>query len=351
MSWPWRRASARSAQIEPQSSTAERSAMIVSRDNPLTLGGSLSHGQSAAAAFNADFARVPLWKRILDISCVLIAIPSLLASVLLIAIAIKVSSKGPVLFKQERVGFLGKRFVLFKFRTMIAGADASVHEAYVASLMKNNAPMTKLDARGDARLIPFGRLLRAAGLDELPQVINVLRGEMSFVGPRPGLPSEYNAGLPWQRERLRTPPGLTGLGQVSGKNRTTFSEMIDFDIQYIRKQSLWLDLKIMLKTIPAVIGEVRDIWRPAAPALPSDSTNQTLQTEARTTTVSGGAHRSAEHGMVVAHALSSLCVAQDKEEVDIMPATTSLRREVVFLQSAPSASSGKPTRSDGGLSR
>lgn len=307
--------------------------------------------QSAAAAFNADFARVPLWKRILDISCVLIAIPSLLPTMLLIAIAIKVSSKGPVLFKQERVGFLGKRFVLFKFRTMIAGADASVHEAYVASLMKNNAPMTKLDARGDARLIPFGRLLRAAGLDELPQVINVLRGEMSFVGPRPGLPSEYNAGLPWQRERLRTPPGLTGLWQVSGKNRTTFSEMIDFDIQYIRKQSLWLDLKIMLKTIPAVIGEVRDIWRPAAPALPSDSTNQTLQTEARTTTVSGGAHRSAEHGMVVAHALSSLCVAQDKEEVDIMPATTSLRREVVFLQSAPSASSGKPTRSDGALSR
>src|SRR5262249_30270381 len=160
-----------------------------------------------------------------------------------IAIAIKAGSKGPVLFKQERVGFLGKRFVLFKFRTMMVDADASVHQAYVANLMKSNAPMTKLDARGDPRLVPFGRVLRASGLDELPQLINVLRGEMSFVGPRPGLPSEYNnAYLPRQRERLRTPPGLTGLWQVSGKNRTTFTEMIELDIQYIRKQSLWLDL-------------------------------------------------------------------------------------------------------------
>src|SRR5260370_41820584 len=106
MCWPWRRPSAIAARIEPQSSTAERSAMIVSRDNPLTLGGSLSHGQSAAAAFNADFARVPLWKRILDISCVLIAIPSLLPTLLLIAIAITVSSKGPVLFNHARVDVL-----------------------------------------------------------------------------------------------------------------------------------------------------------------------------------------------------------------------------------------------------
>ena len=108
-------------------------------------------------------------------------------------------------------------------------------------------------------LIPFGRLLRAAGLDELPQLINVLRGEMSLVGPRPCLPGEYDRYLPWQRERFRTLPGLTGLWQVSGKNRTTFNEMIDFDIQYVRMQSAWLDLKIMLKTIPVVMDEVKNI--------------------------------------------------------------------------------------------
>ena len=115
----------------------------------------------------------------------------------------------------------------------------------------------------------FGRLLRAAGLDELPQLINVLRGEMSFVGPRPCLPGEYNKYLPWQRERFLTRPGLTGLWQVSGKNRTTFNEMIDLDIQYVRERSLWLDLKIILKTIPAVMAEVRDMQSPRRqPRLP-----------------------------------------------------------------------------------
>jgi lipopolysaccharide/colanic/teichoic acid biosynthesis glycosyltransferase len=158
----------------------------------------------------SDFPRVPLWKRVLDVCCVLIAVPSLLPVLLMIAIVIKIGSKGPVLFKQERVGLLGKRFIIFKFRTMIAGADTAIHEKHADTLIESNRPMTKLDTHGDARLIPFGRMLRAAGLDELPQLINVLRGEMSFVGPRPCLPSEYNKYLPWQRERFDTPPGLTG---------------------------------------------------------------------------------------------------------------------------------------------
>jgi exopolysaccharide production protein ExoY len=222
----------------------------------------LKPDRRAAAASAADLASVPLWKRVLDICCVLITVPSLLPLLLMIAIAIKVGSKGPVLFKQERVGLLGKRFIIFKFRTMIAGADTAVHETHAASLIESNRPMTKLDAQ-DARLIPFGQVLRAAGLDELPQLINVLRGEMSFVGPRPCLPSEFNRYLPWQRERFRTLPGLTGLWQVSGKNKTTFNEMIGLDIQYVRKPSLWLDLKIILKTIPAVMVEVRDIQSPA----------------------------------------------------------------------------------------
>ena len=210
------------------------------------------------AATSTNFARVPLWKRVLDICCLVIAGPGLLPILLIIAVVIKISSKGSVLFKQERIGFLGKTFIIYKFRTMIAGADAAVHETHVASLIDSNQPMTKLDTYGDPRLIPFGMMLRAAGLDELPQLLNVLRGEMSIVGPRPCLSSECSRFLPWQRERFHTLPGLTGLWQVSGKNRTTFNEMVDLDVQYVRKQSLWLDLQIMLKTIPAVMLQVRD---------------------------------------------------------------------------------------------
>jgi lipopolysaccharide/colanic/teichoic acid biosynthesis glycosyltransferase len=146
-----------------------------------------------------------------------------------------------------------------------------VHEDYVASLMASEGPMAKLDAQGDARLIPVGRLLRAAGLDELPQLINVLRGEMSLVGPRPCLPNEYSRFLPWQRERFRTLPGLTGLWQVSGKNRLSFREMIDCDIAYVRCRSLGLDLKIMLKTLPAIMMEVKGIRQAAASTNPKSS--------------------------------------------------------------------------------
>jgi len=225
----------------------------------------ITHLESAVPTPAADFVGVPLWKRVLDICCVLFAGATLLPILLLIAIAIKLGSKGPVLFKQERVGLFGKRFIIFKFRTMIPGADTAVHETHAATLIESNTPMTKLDAHGDPRVTFFGRLLRVTGLDELPQLINVLRGEMSFVGPRPCLPSEYNKYLPWQTERFLTRPGLTGLWQVSGKNRTTFNEMIDLDIQYVRERSLWLDLKIILKTIPAVMAEVRDMRSPRRP--------------------------------------------------------------------------------------
>ena len=126
----------------------------------------------------------------------------------------------------------------------------------------------------DKRLIPVGRLLRAAGLDELPQLINVAKGEMSLVGPRPCLPGEYQRFSPCQRKRCHALPGLTGLWQVSGKNRMTFDEMIECDLQYVRTQSLWLDLRIMLKTIPAVIKEVKDA--PAAATLISASSSGSI---------------------------------------------------------------------------
>jgi exopolysaccharide production protein ExoY len=132
-------------------------------------------------------------------------------------------------------------------------ADTATHQGHLHQLMSSNAPMMKMDSRGDARIIPFGLFLRASGLDELPQLLNVLRGEMSLVGPRPCLPYEYDNFLPWQKERFETVPGLTGLWQVSGKNRTTFVEMIQLDIKYARSKTLGWDLKIILLTIPALI--------------------------------------------------------------------------------------------------
>jgi lipopolysaccharide/colanic/teichoic acid biosynthesis glycosyltransferase len=119
--------------------------------------------------------------------------------------------------------------------------------------MNSNAPMMKMDSQGDPRIITFGVLLRASGLDELPQLINVLQGEMSLVGPRPCLPYEYDEYLPWQKKRFETVPGLTGLWQVSGKNKTTFLEMIQLDIKYAKNKTLWWDLKIILMTAPALI--------------------------------------------------------------------------------------------------
>lgn len=118
--------------------------------------------------------------------------------------------------------------------------------------------MTKLDLAGDPRLITGGRFLRASGLDELPQIFNVLRGEMSLVGPRPCLPHEFARYGLWQQERVNAPPGLTGFWQVNGKNKTTFSEMIAMDIFYARNMSVWLDLQIILKTIPALVEQTRE---------------------------------------------------------------------------------------------
>ncbi|MCU0784769.1 MAG: sugar transferase [Verrucomicrobia bacterium] len=199
-----------------------------------------------------------VWKRTLDITLIALALPLLLPVMLVIAVLIWIVSPGPVFFRQERVGYLGRRFMCFKFRTMVLGADPAVHEEHLHNLLESDAPMIKKDAEGDPRVIPLGSILRSSGLDELPQVINVLLGEMSLVGPRPCLPFEYEKYFPWQRERFNAVPGLTGLWQVSGKNRTTFMEMIQLDIKYARTRTLWLDLKIIFETIPALIVQMRD---------------------------------------------------------------------------------------------
>jgi lipopolysaccharide/colanic/teichoic acid biosynthesis glycosyltransferase len=202
--------------------------------------------------------RMPVWKRALDLACCILVLPLLALCTLFMALLMKLVSPGPVFFQQERVGFQGRRFKIYKFRTMAVGADTTNHQSYFKELVGTNAPMSKLDTKGDRRLVPGGWLLRASGLDELPQLINVLRGEMSLVGPRPCLPAEYELYLPWQRERFTTMPGLTGLWQVSGKNRTTFDEMIRLDIRYARNKSLGMDLWIMSVTIPALFMQIYD---------------------------------------------------------------------------------------------
>jgi lipopolysaccharide/colanic/teichoic acid biosynthesis glycosyltransferase len=198
----------------------------------------------------------PGWKSALDIACILLSLPVWLPVMTLVALWVAVTSPGPIFYRQPRVGFKGRRFMLVKFRTMKVNAETQVHEAYLEHLIVSDRPMIKLDATGDPRLIRGGKFLRASGLDELPQVFNVLRGEMSLVGPRPCTPNEFAHYAPWQRERANGLPGLTGYWQVNGKNKTTFNEMIAMDLFYLENVSILLDLKIMLKTGAVIAGQL-----------------------------------------------------------------------------------------------
>jgi len=204
---------------------------------------------------------IPRWKRILDVTCILLALPCWLPLMIVLMLWIRLASSGPIFYRQERVGYRRDRFMIFKFRTMHVNAETRTHEEYFAHLMRADYPMTKLDVVGDSRLIRCGRFLRASGLDELPQIFNVLRGEMSLVGPRPCLPHEFQRYETWHQQRVDAPAGLTGYWQVNGKNKTTFSEMIAMDLFYMKNMSVWLDLRIMLKTIPALIAQALESRR------------------------------------------------------------------------------------------
>ena len=173
---------------------------------------------------------------------------------LAIALLIRLVSPGPALFRQVRVGRSGALFTLVKFRTMAAGSDPSAHRRHLDELIRSGRPMTKLE--DDPRVFLLGRLLRRTYLDELPQLVNVLRGEMSLVGPRPCLPYEAAVYARWHSRRFDRAPGMTGLWQVSGKNALSFAEMVRLDIAYARRLSPWLDVKILLRTPLVVVAGI-----------------------------------------------------------------------------------------------
>lgn len=188
-------------------------------------------------------------KRAIDLLLPLIALPIVVPLGLLIGIAIKLDSEGPMLFKQTRVGKGGKPFTLYKFRSMFKDADEMV--SGLDQLNEAAGPTFKI--RKDPRITKVGSLLRKSSLDELPQIINVLKGEMSLVGPRPPLPREVEKYNSHQLGRLAVKPGLTCLWQIRGRSNIPFDEWVELDLEYIRNQSLWLDFKILFRTIPAVL--------------------------------------------------------------------------------------------------
>jgi exopolysaccharide biosynthesis polyprenyl glycosylphosphotransferase len=203
-----------------------------------------------------------IWiKRIIDVVVAGLGILFLSPLMILIVVAIKLSSPGPVLFTQERIGLKGKPFTFLKFRTMFEGCEEIVHRNYVIGLIRgergamDRAPVQKpmFKLAHDDRITEIGRFLRAWSLDELPQLFNVLKGEMSLVGPRPAIPYEVDNYRAWHKRRLEILPGITGLWQVNGRNMVTFDEMVRMDISYIEQWSPWLDLRILAQTFFAVL--------------------------------------------------------------------------------------------------
>ena len=206
-------------------------------------------------------SRAPGLKRGLDLACIGISLPLILPLMVLIACWIRLTSKGPALLRQMRVGRAGLPFELYKFRSMQINSDSDRHESYIRRLVKTDKPMIKLNLLCDSELIAGGCWLRASGLDELPQLLNVLRGEMSLVGPRPCLPAEHALFSPGQLKRFAALPGLTGIWQVYGKNRATFHEMNVMDLHYVRHASLRMDLQIILRTPAALLSQMLLAWQ------------------------------------------------------------------------------------------
>src|SRR5262249_28795045 len=192
-------------------------------------------------------------KRTLDVAFSLVLLGICAPMLAIIALLVRLTSPGPVLFRQLRIGQMGKPFRMLKFRTMYVGSAANPPSAFIADFIKGNGHVCKLT--NDPRITPLGRILRKTSLDELPQLWNVLIGEMSLVGPRPPIPYEVDHYAPWHLRRvLEAKPGITGLWQVTGRSRTTFDEMVRLDLRYVTKQSLLTDLWILIRTARTVLS-------------------------------------------------------------------------------------------------
>lgn len=200
--------------------------------------------------------------RVLDVVVSGVLLVSLSPVLLVTAVAVRLDSPGPALFRQERIGLGGRPFTMLKFRTMTDGADEGVHRALVLDLLRETAGCEAASAvpvykvAHDARVTRLGRVLRASSIDELPQLLNVLRGEMALVGPRPDVPYAVEAYKPWQRRRLDVKPGITGLWQVSGRAHLSPARMLELDVYYVDHRSLGMDLRILARTLPAVLRRV-----------------------------------------------------------------------------------------------
>jgi lipopolysaccharide/colanic/teichoic acid biosynthesis glycosyltransferase len=218
----------------------------------------LSRPQPHGAARSADTRHTVglVAKRSLDVVLAGTALLLLVPVLVLVAVLVRLGSPGPALFRQTRVGLDGKPFQMFKFRTMRVGVDDAAHRDYVGRLLSGEAEphdgLYKLDR--DPRVNRVGAILRRSSIDELPQLINVLRGEMSLVGPRPALPYEARMFPAWSVSRFCVRPGLTGLWQVSGRNKVTMLDGLRLDVDYVDRHTLLLDIGILLRTVPAVVS-------------------------------------------------------------------------------------------------
>jgi lipopolysaccharide/colanic/teichoic acid biosynthesis glycosyltransferase len=208
-----------------------------------------------------ELSLYPSAKRLMDVTLAAIASVALLPFMVLIALAIKLDSPGPAIFQQTRVGRWGRDFVIYKFRSMHAGADENVHREFATNYINGHSSKAGIPSasgevvykpNGDNRITRVGKWLRQTSLDELPNLLNVLKGEMSLVGPRPVVRYEVEQYSKEHLQRLAVLPGMTGLPQVSGRGKLTFKQAVRLDLQYIERRSLALDIAILVRTIPVI---------------------------------------------------------------------------------------------------
>ncbi|WP_244977846.1 sugar transferase [Clostridium paraputrificum] len=191
------------------------------------------------------------FKRVIDVVCSLAGLLLLSPVLIIVSILIKLESDGPIIFSQDRIGYKGQKFKMYKFRSMVVNAEELKKK--LAEQNEMSGPMFKM--KNDPRVTKVGKFIRKTSIDELPQLINILKGEMSLVGPRPSLPKEVKEFEPWMMERLEVKPGLTCYWQVSGRNSINFEDWMKLDIKYVRERSFWGDIKLILQTIFVLFGD------------------------------------------------------------------------------------------------